>query len=70
MKISRVILLAKSIRKEIAQTLHPSVVSLVRVDGKPVDHETIRSTNVFMGGLPDPFLRRRCCWSAWTARAW
>ena len=48
MKISRVILLAKSIRKEIAQTLHPSVVSPVRVDGKPVDHETIRSTNVFM----------------------
>ena len=48
MKISRLVILAKSIRKEIAQTLHPSVVTPVRVDGKPVDQETIRSTNVFV----------------------
>ena len=48
MKISRLVILAKSIRKEIAQPLHPSVVPPVRVDGKPVDQETIRSTNVFV----------------------
>ena len=48
MKISRFMILAKSIRKEIAQTLHPNVVAPVRVDGKPLDQDTLRSTNVFM----------------------
>ena len=49
MKISRLVILLKSIRREIAQTLHPSVVTPVRVDGKPLDQETIRTTHVFMG---------------------
>ena len=48
MKVSRFMILAKSIRKEIAQTLHPNVVAPVRVDGKPLDQDTLRSTNVFM----------------------
>lgn len=48
MKISRLMVLAKSIRKEILQTLHPNSVAPVRVDGKPISHETLRSINVFM----------------------
>ena len=48
MKISRLVTLAKSIRKEIQQTLHPNAVTPVRVDGKPINHETLRSINVFM----------------------
>ena len=48
MKISRLVVLAKSIRKELQQTLHPNAVTPVRVDGKPIDHETFRSINVFM----------------------
>ena len=48
MKISRLVVLAKSIRKEIQQTLHPNAVTPVRVDGKPISHDTLRSINVFM----------------------
>ena len=48
MKISRLVVLAKSIRKEIQQTLHPNAVTPVRVDGKPIGHETLRSINVFV----------------------
>ena len=48
MKISRLVVLAKSIRKELQQTLHPNAVTPVRVDGKPIGHETLRSINVFV----------------------
>lgn len=49
MKVSRLVIFAKSIRKEVAQSLHPNIVAPVRMDGKPLPHETIRSVNVFMG---------------------
>ena len=48
MKISRLMVLAKSIRKEVLQTVHPNAVTPIRVDGKPINHETLRSINVFM----------------------
>ena len=48
MKISRLMVLAKSIRKEVLQTVHPNAVTPIRVDGKPINHETLRSINVFI----------------------
>lgn len=48
MKISRLMVLAKSIHKEVLQTVHPNAVTPIRVDGKPINHETLRSINVFM----------------------
>ena len=47
-KISRIILLFKSIGKELSMLLHPRMVKKIKVDEHPVSHEVIRSTNVFI----------------------
>ena len=47
-KVSRVLILLKSVKKELKQYLHPSVVEKIKMDGKIVEHEVVRSTNVFM----------------------
>ena len=47
-KVSRFLLLGKSLKKELKQALHPQVVAPVRMDGKLVNHETIRATNVYV----------------------
>ena len=47
-KVSRFIILFKSIRKELNQHLHPRAVSKIAVDGKLVEHEVIRATNVLL----------------------
>ena len=48
MKVSRLLLLGKSLKKELKQALHPQVVAPIRMDGKLVNHETIRATNVYV----------------------
>ena len=48
MKVSRFLLLGKTVGKELKQALHPQVVAPVRMDGKVVNHETIRATNVYV----------------------
>ncbi len=47
-KVSRLLILGKTLGKELKQALHPQVVAPVRMDGKLVNHETIRTTNVYM----------------------
>ena len=47
-KVSRFLLLGKTVGKELKQALHPQVVAPVRMDGKVVNHETIRATNVYV----------------------
>ena len=47
-KVSRFLILGKTLGKELKQALHPQVVAPVRMDGKLVNHETIRTTNVYM----------------------
>ena len=47
-KVSRLLLLGKSLKKELKQALHPQVVAPIRMDGKLVNHETIRATNVYV----------------------
>lgn len=47
-KVSRFIILLKSMRKEVRQYLHPRQVRKIQIDGKPLEHETLRNVNVFM----------------------
>lgn len=47
-KVSRLVVLCKTIRKEMRQVLHPKSVGVTLMDGKPVPHEVLRSINVFM----------------------
>ena len=48
-KVSRFLLLFKTIRKELRSFLHPNSVSPIIMDGKTVPHGVIRSLNVFIG---------------------
>lgn len=47
MKISRVLMLIKTIKKELSLIVHPREVRKIRMDGRVLDHETLRNTNVF-----------------------
>lgn len=47
-KVSRFLILFKSVAKELKLLLHPRSIKKIRIDGKPVEHEVVRSTNVFL----------------------
>lgn len=47
-KVSRLMILVKSIPKELHNYLHPSGVKKLKMDSKPVTHEIVRSANVFI----------------------
>ena len=47
-KVSRILILLKTIRKELSLIIHPRQVKKIRMDGHPVDHETLRSANLFL----------------------
>ena len=47
-KVSRIVILAKSVKKELKHYLHPHSISKIKMDGKPVEHEVVRSINVFL----------------------
>jgi len=47
-KVSRITLFTKTIHKELSILSHPRLVKKIKVDGRPVAHEVIRSTNVFI----------------------
>ena len=46
-KVSRVIILLKAFLAEIRHIITPKAVITVRVDGKPVDKETLNSTKIY-----------------------
>ena len=48
MKVSRIIILMKSIGKEMKIAVHPRATHKITMDSRPVAHETIRATNVFL----------------------
>lgn len=48
MKVSRLVILFKTIHKELSLIIHPREVKKIRIDSHAVGHETIRSTNVFL----------------------
>ena len=47
-KVSRFIILFKSIAKELHLYIHPNAVKKIKMDEKPIPHEVVRSTNIFM----------------------
>lgn len=46
-KVSRIMILLKTIKKELSIMLHPQLVKKIKMDGRNVPHETLRATNVF-----------------------
>ncbi|MBQ9936501.1 MAG: TrkH family potassium uptake protein [Lachnospiraceae bacterium] len=46
-KVARILILIKTFIKEIVSFLHPRSVKKVKVEGKVVEHETLRATNVY-----------------------
>ncbi len=47
-KVSRIIILFKSMAKELLVMVHPGQVKKIKMGSHPIDHETVRSVNVFM----------------------
>lgn len=47
MKISRFIIAFKTVIKELSSYIHPKIIKKIRFEGKPVEHETVRSVNVY-----------------------
>lgn len=48
MKVSRLVILFKTIKKELSLIMHPREIRKIRMDGHVIDHGTLRSTNVFL----------------------
>ena len=46
-KVSRILILMRTIRKELQSIAHPRSIKKIRMDGHEVEHETLRSINVF-----------------------
>lgn len=47
-KLSRIIVLAKTLKKELSLIIHPREVRKIRLDNHVIAHDTLRSINVFM----------------------
>ena len=47
MKVSRFVILFKNIGKEFHSYIHPRSVKKIQLDGKPVEHDVVRSINVY-----------------------
>lgn len=46
-KVSRFLVVIKTVKKEIHSYLHPKSIRKITLDGKPVEHNTLRATNVY-----------------------
>lgn len=47
-KVSRFVILFKTVKKELIHFIHPKSVRMIQMDGHPVEHEVVRSVNVFL----------------------
>lgn len=47
-KVSRFVILCKTIRKELHLYIHPNAVKKIKMDQKVVPHEVVRATNIFL----------------------
>ncbi len=47
-KVSRVLIYFKSIKKEVSIAAHPKLTKKIQMSGRAVEHETVRSANVFL----------------------
>lgn len=47
-KVSRIVILGRTLKKEIEHYLHPRSIKIIRFEGKKVEHSVLRNINVFM----------------------
>ena len=47
LKVSRLIILIKTIFKELTSYTHPKSIVKIKMDDKPIEHEVVRSANVY-----------------------
>lgn len=47
LKVSRIVILFKTITKELSYMIHKRSIKVLKMDGKKIEHETIRSINVY-----------------------
>lgn len=47
-KVSRFVILFKTVKKEFTSYIHPKSIKKIQMDDKPVDHETVRTVNVYL----------------------
>lgn len=47
-KVSRIVILFKSLRHELSMMIHPRMVKKIKMDGHAISRETLRSTTVFI----------------------
>ena len=47
MKVSRIIIAAKTIGKELSHLIHPRSVKILKFEGKAIEHSVLRSINVY-----------------------
>ncbi|MBD5136669.1 MAG: TrkH family potassium uptake protein [Lachnospiraceae bacterium] len=46
-KVSRFVIMIKTIIKELNSYIHPKSIKKIKMDGKPVEHEVVRAINVY-----------------------
>ncbi len=46
-KVSRIVILVKTLGKELTSYIHPRSIKKIKFEGKAVEHETVRSINVY-----------------------
>lgn len=47
-KVSRVVILMKAVKKELASLIHPRSVKVLKLEHKPIEHQVLRSINTFL----------------------
>jgi len=47
-KVSRIMIYLKQVTKELMQQIHPRQIRVIKMDGKAMEHTTVRSCNVFL----------------------
>ena len=48
MKVSRILIYAKTVKKEIVGMIHQKSIKIIKMDGKTVEHSVIRNVNVYL----------------------
>ena len=48
MKVSRILIYAKTVKKEILGMIHQKSIKILKMDGKTVEHSVIRNVNVYL----------------------
>ena len=46
-KVSRIVIMVKTVIKELNSYIHPKSIKKIKIEGKPVEHEVVRAINVY-----------------------